>query len=378
MASSLPPTMRAVVQTGPGQATIESVPLPKVEYGSALVKLDATLIHSNVTNIFNATYDIYRLPYPIIPGSFGIGRIVALGPDATTLKEGELVLVSGFIRARDDPTVSVITGVMSGWTPAQHHLYNALSRSGFLAEYVPTPLESIFRLNEARLFGSPAAGGLGSSPGELVVFNADVIAYAAMRGIALEPGERVIITPATGHYSSAAVNVAVALGLRVVAASRGAAGLAQLKKTYPDSVETVQLTGDVEVDGAALGAFGPVDAVIDVSPPAATGAPNFAAALSVLRYGGRVTLVGGRGDETLPIPYAKVVLNALTIKGSYMYSRADVEGVIRLAEAGLLKLGKKAGHEVHGAYSLDEYQTAIEKAAENPGPAALFYIKHSK
>ncbi|KAI1161708.1 alcohol dehydrogenase [Nemania serpens] len=376
MASSLPSTMRAVVQTGPGQATIQSVPLPKVGLGSALVKLDVTLIHSNVTNIFNATYDIYRLPYPIIPGSFGIGRIVALGPDATTLKEGQLVLVSAFIRARDNPAVSVITGVMSGWTPEQQHLYQALSLSGFLAEYVPSPLENIFRLDEARLFGSPSAGGLGSSPGELVVFGADAIVYAAMRGIALQPGERVIITPATGHYSSAAVNVAVALGLRVVAASRGAAGLAQLKKTYPDSVETVQLTGDVEADVAALGAFGPVDAVVDVSPPAATGAPNFAVALSVLRFGGRVTLVGGRGDKTLPISYANVVLKSLTIKGSYMYWREDVEGLIRLAEAGLLKLGKKAGHEVHGTYSLDEYRTAIDEAAQNPGPAALYYIKH--
>ncbi|KAI1190776.1 alcohol dehydrogenase [Nemania serpens] len=378
MASYLPPTMRAVVQTGPGQATIESVPLPKVEHGSALVKLDVTLIHSNATNIFNATHDIYRLPYPIIPGSLGIGRIAALGPDATTLKEGQLVMVSGLIRARDDPAVSVITGVMSGQTPASQHLYRALSRSGFLAEYVPTPLESVFRLDEARLFGSPEAGGLGYSPGELVALGADAIVYAAMRGIALEPGERVIVTPATGHYSSAAVKVAAALGLRVVAASRGAAGLAQLKETYPDSVETVQLTGDVEVDGAALGAFGPVDAVVDVSPPAATGATNFAAALSVLRNGGRVTLVGGRGDRTLPISYAKVVMNSLTIKGSYMYLREDVEGVIRLAEAGLLKLGKKAGQVVHGAYSLDEYRTAIDKAAENPGPAALFYIKHSQ
>ncbi|TGJ80288.1 hypothetical protein E0Z10_g8464, partial [Xylaria hypoxylon] len=211
MAASLPPTMRAVVQTGPGEATVESVPVPKAEHGSALVKVEASLVHSNAAHIFKADHSTFRFPYPIIPGSFGIGRIAALGPDATTLRTGQLVIVSSLIRARDDPSVSVVTGVTGGWTPASQHLYKTVARSGFFAEYVPAPLENIYRLDEARLFGSPAVGGLGYTPGELVVLSANAIVYGAMRSIALQPGERVIITPATGHFSAAAVDVAVAL-----------------------------------------------------------------------------------------------------------------------------------------------------------------------
>ncbi|KAI1733760.1 alcohol dehydrogenase [Xylaria scruposa] len=375
MVSSLPNTMRAVVQTGPGKATVESVPMPKVEHGSALVKLDTSLVHSNVAHIFKADHSMFQLPYPIIPGSFGIGRIAALGPDATTLQEGQLVMVSSLIRARDDPSVNVIRGVFAGFTPESQHLYKTLARSGFFAEYVPAPLENIYRLDEARLLGSPQVGGLGYTTGELVVLSANAIVYASMRNIALQPGERVIVTPATGHYSTAAVDVAVALGARVIAASRSAAGLARLKETYPDAVETVQLTGDIKTDGIALGAFGPIDAVVDVSPPAATGATNFAAALSVLREKGRVTLVGGREDETLPIPYLKAMVSNWTIKGSYMYSREDLEGVVRLAEAGLMKLGKRAGHVVHGEYSLDDFLAAIDKAVKMAGPGTLVYIK---
>ncbi|KAI0858240.1 alcohol dehydrogenase [Xylaria cubensis] len=375
MALSLPGTMRAVVQTGPGKATVESVPMPKVEHGSALVKLDTSLVHSNVAHIFKADHSMFQLPYPIIPGSFGIGRVAALGPDATTLQEGQLVMVSSFIRARDDPSVNVIRGVFAGFTPESQHLYKTLARSGFFAEYVPAPLENIYRLDETRLLGSPQVGGLGYTTGELVVLSANAIVYASMRSIALQPGERVIVTPATGHYSTAAVDVAVAIGARVIAASRSAAGLARLKETYPDAVETVQLTGDIKTDGIALGAFGPIDAVVDVSPPAATGATNFAAALSVLRERGRVTLVGGREDETLPIPYLKAMINNWTIKGSYMYSREDLEGIVRLAEAGLMKLGKRAGHVVHGVYSLDDFLAAIDKAVEMAGPGTLVYIK---
>lgn len=376
MASSLPSTIRAVVQTAPGTATVESIPMPKVEIGSALIKVEASLVHSNVANIFKAAHEMFQLPYPIIPGSFAVGRVVAVGSDATALQEGQVVMVSAFIRSRDDPSVSIIRGVTAGFTPASRELYKTVaSHSGFFAEYVTAPLETVFRLDEARLFGTPEAGGLGYIPGELVVLPANAIVYAAIRSIAVQPGERVVVTPATGHYSTAAVDVAVALGARVVAASRNAAGLAKLKETYPDSVETVQLTGDVEKDGAAIGAFGPVDAVVDISPPAATGAPNLAAALSPLRDGGRVALVGARLDETLPISYVKAMLNSWTIKGSYMYSRADVEEVVRLAETGLMKLGKRAGHVVQGVYRLDDFLEAIDKSVETAGPGSLIYLK---
>ncbi|KAI0115860.1 alcohol dehydrogenase [Nemania sp. FL0031] len=375
MASSLPPTMRAVVQTAPGTASVESVPVPKVETGSALVKIEAALVHSNLMPIFKADQDIFRLPYPNVPGSVGFGRVVAVGPDATTLREGQFVMVSAFVCSRDDPSVSIIRGVTAGWAPASQAFYKTFAGSGFFAEYVAAPLETVYRIDEARLLGSPEAGGLGYIPGELLVLPANAIVYAAMRSIALQPGERVVVTPATGHYSSAAVEVAVAVGARVVAASRNAAGLARLKETYPDVVETVQLTGDVDVDGVALAAFGPVDAVVDVSPPAATGAPNLAAAISSLRDGGRVSLVGARGDKTLPIPYFKAIINSWTIKGSYMYTREDMEGVLRLAGAGLMKLGKGAGHIVQGVYGLDDFLVALNKATETAGPGSLVYIK---
>ncbi|KAJ3561895.1 hypothetical protein NPX13_g8770 [Xylaria arbuscula] len=168
MAPSLPSTMRAVVQTGPGTAAVESVPIPKADAGFALVKVEASLVHSNLAHIFKADIDMFRLPYPAVPGSFGVGRVVAVGSDATTLREGQFVMVSAFIRSRDNPSVSIIRGVTAGWTPASQNLYKTLTGNGFFAEYVKAPLETVFRLNEERLFGKPGAGGLGYIPGELM------------------------------------------------------------------------------------------------------------------------------------------------------------------------------------------------------------------
>ncbi|KAI0150813.1 alcohol dehydrogenase [Xylariaceae sp. FL1272] len=375
MADALPTTMKALVQTGPSTATVETVPVPKVTYGSALVKVSTALVHSNVANIFKAEHPMFQLPWPVIPGAFGIGRIVGLGPDAVRLKNGQLVMIASHIRARDNPSTHVILGVSAEFSESSQNLYKALARGGLYAEYALAPLENVYPLDEARLLGSVSSGGLNYHIAELQVLSANAIAYAGLRSIGVQPGERVVITPATGHYSLAAVDVAVAMGARVIAASRNAAGLAKVKNTYPGSLETVQLCGDIETDGKALGAFGSVDAVIDVSPPAATGATNLATAISVLRERGRIVLLGGRGDDTLPVPYWKATLNSWTIKGVCMYEREDVEGTIRLAETGLLKLGKDAGHQIYGEYPLNEFRKAVDKSVETAGPGSIVYIK---
>ena len=57
----------------------------------------------------------------------------------------------------------------------------------------------------------------------------------------------------------------------------------------------------------------------------------------------------------------------LTIHGQYMYERADVRGLIKLAESGVLKLGKGGGQEVFEQFKLEEVNKAFEAAAANPG-----------
>jgi D-arabinose 1-dehydrogenase-like Zn-dependent alcohol dehydrogenase len=378
----IPSTMRAVVQTAPGKSTVETVPVPPIESGTALVKILTSLVQANLSEIYRATLPYYSLPYPIIPGSFSIGRVAGLAADAAVLKEGDMVMVSTLLSARDDPSVSVVWGVTQGWREEAKKLYKATALKGHFAEFVRAPLENIFKLDEARLFGSPSspARGLGYHPGDLTVLAAAAIAYAGLRGIDVKPGERVVVTPATGHYSMAVVDVAVAIGARVVAASRNADKLAKIRATYssesvPQGIETVQLTGDVEKDAAAMRAFGPVDAAVEVSPPVATGSSNFAAAIASLRQGGRVSLIGGRADETLPVSYVQLLVNSLRIQGSYMYTREDVQAVIRLTEAGLLRFGKRAGHVVEGVFGLDQLEEAIARATEKQGPGCIVYIQ---
>jgi hypothetical protein len=49
-----------------------------------------------------------------------------------------------------------------------------------------------------------------------------------------------------------------------------------------------------------------------------------------------------------------------------MYEREDARGIIKLAEAGVLKLRKSAGHNVIGQFSFEEWEKAVETAKQNP------------
>jgi threonine dehydrogenase-like Zn-dependent dehydrogenase len=175
------------------------------------------------------------------------------------------------------------------------------------------------------------------------------------------------VAPATGSFSGAAVQVAVAMGAKVIAFSRNQKAMEQIQASQPAGrVKIVLSTGDVERDTAALKEFGPVDAYIDISPPQAQKSTHIRSAIMAVGPYGRVSLMGVIGND-VPVPYSHAVWNNLTIRGQYMYEREDVSSLIKLAETGVLPLGEKAGHVVNGRFGLEEFGRAIELAAANPG-----------
>lgn len=237
-------------------------------------------------------------------------------------------------------------------------------RDGMFAEYTRAPLENCYALNEKILLGDPAEGGLGYSVADLTWLMRQGVAYGGLRGINLKAGETVIVAPATGAYSGAAVEVASAMGARVIAASRNLNTLQRIAAANA-RVNIVQLKGNFEEDLASLQQFGPVDAYIDISPREANDSTHVRSCLMALKPYGRASLMGVLSKD-IAIPYVMAVLNNLTIRGQYMYEREDIRGLIKLAEAGVLKLGKSAGHEILGQFPLEEWEKAMETARRNP------------
>ncbi|PSS22746.1 hypothetical protein M430DRAFT_98267 [Amorphotheca resinae ATCC 22711] len=372
----LPSTYRALMCSGVGEPlTIQTLPIPDAVPGSVIVRILASSVHTGIEQMLAGKVAGLSIPTPFVPGTRAIGRVAIAGPDTTSLEVGQLVLLEPFIRGRDDPNVQFLWGFgVFGTNPKALKLMEGTWRDGLFAEYARAPLENCFALDERLLLGSPAAGGLGYSVADLTLLSTHVVAYGGFRGIDLKAGETVIVAPATGVFSGAAVEVASALGARVLAVGRNIEALQEIAARNA-RVSIVQLKGNVEEDLASLKKFGPIDAYLDISPHSASDSTHIRTCLMAVKPYGRVSLMGTVAKD-IAIPYVVAMLNNLTIRGQYMYERDDVRGIIKLAEAGVLKLGKEAGHRIEGRFPLEEWEKAFEVAAQNPrvGKSVIFTL----
>lgn len=244
-------------------------------------------------------------------------------------------------------------------------------RNGSYGEIVKVPAENIHVLNEKRLLGK-----LGYGLADLGYLSSLLVAYGGLRDIDVRPGELVLIAPATGSFGGAAVHVALALGADVIAMGRNEDILRELevvaKKSYPNGqLKVLKMTGGLDSDKAAISAAakelgsrqGTVDAYFDISPPNAGTSSHIKAGILSLRQYGRMSLMGA--PAAAEFPYFEIMRRGLTLKGTFMYTPAQIDELIKMVETGKLKLGRDAaGAECVGVYGLEEWEEAFEKAGE--------------
>ncbi|KAL2147164.1 hypothetical protein VTI28DRAFT_594 [Corynascus sepedonium] len=368
----LPTTMKALVVDSPGQPLqLKTVPTPSATPGSCVVKILAVEADNKTPHIIKGIPG-YTFPPNFVPGAHAIGRVVVCGPDVTTFQPGQLVMLEGFIRPRDDPNEEqILWGITAGLTPQSFKFMADNWAMGCMAEYTRAPLENCYPLDEKRLCGSPKEGGFGYSLEDLLQLPTQLVAMGGLRAIDVKPGERVIIAPATGIFSGAAVQVAVAMGAQVVALGRNREQLEKLQRMFPPGrVQAVQITGNVEADTTSLKQFGPVDAYLDLSPPAASGSTHLRSCFAALRKYGRACIMSIIAQDAA-VPYTLLTWNSLTIKGQFMYERQDARLLIKMAEAGVLRLGQAGGNEVSGRFKLEEADEAFATAAKNTQVGSL-------
>ncbi|KAE8547720.1 hypothetical protein EYB25_009513 [Talaromyces marneffei] len=379
----LPQTHKALILTSIGEPlhVATSHPTPELTAGSAIIKVLCAGLLSYSRDIYNGTRK-YTLPTPSIPGSGAIGRVVALGADATSLREGDLVLCDIYLRGRDDRDVGALMGVHDGHSERAKRMVHGEWRDSTYAEYVKLPLENCFRLNEEKLLGPAmvSAGGgrtgLGYSVEELLHLTTFAVPYGGLRDVGLDVCETVLIAPATGMFGSAAVKVALAMGANVIAMGRNGKALEQLQSDHLNTtggtgkgcrLETVLITNNIQAETAAIASFGlPVDVYFDISPPSASESTHLRSGILSVRHGGRVSLMGGiKGDVSVPLGH---VMHAnMTIKGKWMYERDDILRLIKMAESGRLRVD---GGSVK-KYALEQWEEAFEVAAREAGPGRL-------
>ena len=98
-----------------------------------------------MNEVFDGTRN-YALDLPIIPGPGGIGRVRAVGPDATKLGVGDWVFCDPTVRSRDDavaPDIALqgLTAAGPGGMRLQQHF-----RHGSFAGQMRVPTENVKRI----------------------------------------------------------------------------------------------------------------------------------------------------------------------------------------------------------------------------------------
>ena len=362
MTSGLPSQHRALVLEAVNtDFQLKTLPTPQAGPGSVVVRIIAAGVISYLREIYNGQRQ-YPFPTPLVGGGSAIGRVAAPGPDATSLRPGQLVFVDCVIRGRDDPSARFLSAIHEGPSDGSRKLMRDIWRDGTFAEFAKVPLENCIPLDEARL-----CRDLGYSPQELMYLSHLLVAYGGLRDIKLEPGETIVVCPATGGFGGAGVQVAVAMGASVIAMGRNENELARLKAYVEQgapgaNIETVKMTGDEKTDTAALKAFGTIDAVLDFSPIAAAKSTHLRSAITALRHSGRCSLMGLVEEA---IPAWKIVGGNITLKGKLMYEREDMVQFVKMLERGLLPRGKNMVNIK--AFGLEDWRQGLDAAAEYTG-----------
>jgi alcohol dehydrogenase len=331
---------------------VKDVPEPTLGTGEVLVDVVASSVLAYAGDVFSGKRN-YLFSTPMIPGASCIGRVRAVGLDATTLAAGDWVYCDPTVRARDGAGAPTI--VLQGLTAGDERGMGLLKYvpNGSWAERARVPTENAIPIGAISEDEAPSWATLGRY----------LVPFGGLDAIGLRAGENVVVSGATGSFGGAGVAMALALGAAsVVATGRNQKVLDDLVRRFGPRVRPAPMSGDEEADRQRIvdAAPGPVDVVLDLLPPAASPAQVRAAVRTVRPYG-RVVLMGGVRED-LALPYSWLMRDCITVRGQWMYPRAGIARVISLVRAGLLKLDVETV-----TFPLDKVSEAVTHAAETSG-----------
>jgi NADPH2:quinone reductase len=278
--------MRAIVVKqfgGPEALEVGELPDPQPSADEVLVRVRAAGVNPVDSYIRTGTYAIKpNLPYT--PGADAAGDVVAVGANVSDLKPGERV-------------------------------YVAAARPGSYAELIAAPRDRVWRLPERLSYAQGAAVGVPYAT-----------AWRAVHDKAqARPGEWMLVHGASGAVGSAAVQMGVALGLRVIGTASSEAGQALVRRLGADAVLDHRDDGHMARALELTGGRG-LDVIVELLANV-----NLAKDLPSLARNGRVIVVGNRG--TVEINPRDLMGRDARVEGFVLFNASSEE--LRRIHAGL-------------------------------------------
>jgi NADPH2:quinone reductase len=236
---------------GPEVLKLEEVPTPSPEPGQVLVRVHAAGVNPYDTYMRNGTYAV-KPPLPYTPGSDAAGTVESVGAGVTKCKPGDRV-------------------------------YTAKTLSGAYAEFALTLESQVQRLPDKINFAQGS--------GIWVPYGT---AYHALYHSAdAKASQTVLVHGASGGVGIAAVQMAHAMGMTVFGTAGTQKGLDLVSREGADQVFDHSKAGYHDEIMKATDGRG-VDVILEMAAHT-----NLAADLKMLATGGRVIIIGNRGEITI-------------------------------------------------------------------------------
>jgi NADPH:quinone reductase-like Zn-dependent oxidoreductase len=312
--TDLPKTMRGVQLVGHGGLDKlrlrDDIPVPRPGPRDVLIRVGAAGVNNTDLNTRlawyskqagaseDATWSGAPLAFPRIQGIDVCGEIVAVGQDIEAKRIGDRVLV--------EPCLREANGV-----ELDQPWFLGSECDGGFAEYLTVAARHAWRVESAMSDIELASFPCSCSTAENMLIRSRV-----------NPGDRVLVTGASGGVGSAAVQLAKVRGARVIAVTSPAKA-ADLKALGVD--QTVDRGEDL------VHALGPnsVDVVLDLVAGA-----QWPAFLEILRPGGRYAVSGAIGGALVNLDVRTLYLKDLSLLGCTALEPETFPNLIRVIEGG--------------------------------------------
>jgi zinc-binding alcohol dehydrogenase/oxidoreductase len=300
---------------GPDVLRYEDAPDPVAGPGEVLIGLRAaSLNHLDVW----LRRGLPSAPKPRILGADGAGVVVALGEGVDRFREGDEVVIN--------------PGLDEGARIVGEHM------DGTHAELIALPADYIYPLPDGLTFEQAAAFPL--------VFETAYRMLVTRGG--LQEGEWVFVWGIGGGVATAAMQIAKALGARVIVTSSSDEKLGRARELGADAT-----VNHAEADVAAgvreaTDGHG-ADIVVEH-----VGEATWKTSLQVAASGGRIAVCGATSGPNPPANLHRIWWKQLTVLGSTMGTQADFQAVYELVASG------RAEPVVDRAFPLAEAAAAHE------------------
>lgn len=318
--------MRAVQLTAVNQVEVREVPDPVPAAGEVVVKIAAAAL--NHRDVWIKLGQYAGLKFPSIPGSDGVGEVVAAGEGT------DPATVSAWLGRR------VIVNPSFGWgasEAAQGDEFSILGlpRDGTLAEKIAVPVgqlaEAPAHLSDEEAAALPLAG--------LTAWR------ALMVRAGLRAGERVLISGVGGGAALFALQFAVAAGAEAWVTSSSADKIARAVTLGARGGFDYSRPGWAEGARAEAGLF---DVIVD-----SAGGAGFESLVDLAAPGARIAFFGATRGNPAVLPMRKLFWRQISLLGTTMGSPSDWRAMLEAVARHRIRPA------VSGVFAFDEAPQAF-------------------